>query len=208
MLCATRCTLAREQGQRQQKWPQQRPQRQRSSSSGGSIRHLLPAPPCLAASSSVRLLTLLCFVPPSLLFRTAVQHALGLMYILSRHLLSSQHTVLPPFLPRFCAAVRPALDGTPFLYTLNMSCPQELWPDLEAAFQRGVDSFRCAISSGSLGRFCLGTFGMGLCGPEAFQRGVESFGCAVFSRSWESLFFFGMGMWSGHLAAWGASGAD
>lgn len=40
------------------------------------------------------------------------------------------------------AAVRPGSGGGLFLYTLNMSCPQELWPDLEAAFAAGVDSFR------------------------------------------------------------------
>lgn len=39
-------------------------------------------------------------------------------------------------------AVRPGLDGTPFLYTLNMSCPQDLWEDVQPGFVQGVASFR------------------------------------------------------------------
>ncbi len=39
-------------------------------------------------------------------------------------------------------AVRPGLDGTPFLYTLNMSCPQDLWDDVQPGFAQGVASFR------------------------------------------------------------------
>lgn len=38
--------------------------------------------------------------------------------------------------------MRPGLDGTPFLYTLNMSCPQELWEDALPGFQAGIASFR------------------------------------------------------------------
>jgi len=38
--------------------------------------------------------------------------------------------------------VRPGLDGTPFLYTLNLSCPQELWDDVSAGFAKSVESFR------------------------------------------------------------------
>lgn len=37
---------------------------------------------------------------------------------------------------------RPALDGTPFLYTLNLSCPQQLWDDMEPGFKQAIDSFR------------------------------------------------------------------
>lgn len=36
---------------------------------------------------------------------------------------------------------RPAMDGTPYLYTLNLSCPEELWGELEPLFRRAVDSF-------------------------------------------------------------------
>jgi len=38
-------------------------------------------------------------------------------------------------------AARPALDGSPYLYTLNFSCPQEKWAELEAGFKHGVQSF-------------------------------------------------------------------
>ncbi|EFJ45610.1 hypothetical protein VOLCADRAFT_105895 [Volvox carteri f. nagariensis] len=36
---------------------------------------------------------------------------------------------------------RPAMDGTPYLYTLNLSCPEDLWPDLEPLFRRSAESF-------------------------------------------------------------------
>ncbi|KAG2496712.1 hypothetical protein HYH03_005125 [Edaphochlamys debaryana] len=36
---------------------------------------------------------------------------------------------------------RAGLDGTPYLYTLNLSCPEELWPSLEAPFRKAVQSF-------------------------------------------------------------------
>ncbi|GLI64352.1 hypothetical protein VaNZ11_007592 [Volvox africanus] len=36
---------------------------------------------------------------------------------------------------------RSALDGTPYLYTLNLSCPEDLWPELEPLFRRSVASF-------------------------------------------------------------------
>ncbi|GLC52390.1 hypothetical protein PLESTB_000623800 [Pleodorina starrii] len=36
---------------------------------------------------------------------------------------------------------RPAMDGTPYLYTLNLSCPEDLWPELEPLFRRSVESF-------------------------------------------------------------------
>ncbi|KAI3425257.1 hypothetical protein D9Q98_009025 [Chlorella vulgaris] len=39
-------------------------------------------------------------------------------------------------------AVRPGENGTPFLYTLNMSCPQDLWEDAQGGFARGVASFK------------------------------------------------------------------
>jgi len=39
-------------------------------------------------------------------------------------------------------SVRPGMDGTQYLYTLNLSCPDELWEDLEPCFQKAVSSFR------------------------------------------------------------------
>lgn len=39
-------------------------------------------------------------------------------------------------------AVRPGMDGTPYLFTLNLSCRQEMWDDLQPVFQRCVDSFK------------------------------------------------------------------
>lgn len=36
---------------------------------------------------------------------------------------------------------RTGTDGTPYLYTLNLSCPQELWSELEPQFQKAVASF-------------------------------------------------------------------
>lgn len=32
-------------------------------------------------------------------------------------------------------------DGTPYLYTLNLSCPQDLWPTLSEAFRASAESF-------------------------------------------------------------------
>jgi hypothetical protein len=37
---------------------------------------------------------------------------------------------------------RPASDGTLYLYTLNLSCPEKLWTELQAEFQKSIDSFR------------------------------------------------------------------
>lgn len=37
---------------------------------------------------------------------------------------------------------RPGLDGKPYLYTLNLSCPQGLWSELSGPFQQAVDSFK------------------------------------------------------------------
>ena len=39
-------------------------------------------------------------------------------------------------------AIRPGNDGTPYLYTLNLSCRQEMWDDLLPLFQRCVDSYQ------------------------------------------------------------------
>ncbi|KIY93318.1 PsbP domain-containing protein 5 [Monoraphidium neglectum] len=38
--------------------------------------------------------------------------------------------------------VRPGLDGTPYLYTLNLSCPEGLWEDLSPRFLDSIESFR------------------------------------------------------------------
>lgn len=39
-------------------------------------------------------------------------------------------------------AARPGLEeGSLFLYTLNMACPQEKWSELESAYRHGVESF-------------------------------------------------------------------
>eukprot|EP00890_Picochlorum_soloecismus_P004705 jgi/Picsp_1/5235/NSC_02598-R1_lumen targeted protein len=37
--------------------------------------------------------------------------------------------------------IRPGLDDEIFLYTLNASCPQDKWADLETEFQRMIESF-------------------------------------------------------------------
>lgn len=41
-------------------------------------------------------------------------------------------------------ASRPGLDGTPYLYTLNLSCPQEKWAELEPGYRAAVASFTLA----------------------------------------------------------------
>ncbi|KAK9829939.1 hypothetical protein WJX72_008758 [[Myrmecia] bisecta] len=33
-------------------------------------------------------------------------------------------------------------NGVPYLYTVNMACPEELWPELEPMFQQAIASFR------------------------------------------------------------------
>lgn len=38
--------------------------------------------------------------------------------------------------------VRSLPDGTPYLYTLNLSCREEAWSDLQPQFERAVNSFR------------------------------------------------------------------
>ena len=42
---------------------------------------------------------------------------------------------------RAVTAVRPGLDGELFLYTLNLSCPEERWEDLQEPFLKSVESF-------------------------------------------------------------------
>eukprot|EP00884_Botryococcus_braunii_P001097 jgi/Botrbrau1/10989/Bobra.0234s0014.1 len=37
---------------------------------------------------------------------------------------------------------RPAADGTPYLYTLNLSCPDDIWPTLGPAYRDAVESFK------------------------------------------------------------------
>ncbi len=43
---------------------------------------------------------------------------------------------------RAVTVMREGLDRQPFLYTLNISCPQERWEDLEEPFMRAVESFK------------------------------------------------------------------
>jgi hypothetical protein len=43
---------------------------------------------------------------------------------------------------RAVTVMREGLDHEPFLYTLNVSCPQERWEDLEEPFMRAVESFK------------------------------------------------------------------
>lgn len=38
--------------------------------------------------------------------------------------------------------MRPGLKGTPYLYTLNLSCPEERWEELFPYYQQAIDSFR------------------------------------------------------------------
>lgn len=42
---------------------------------------------------------------------------------------------------------RAGLDGTPYLYTLNLACPQELWDDLQPLFKQAVDDFRLTATT-------------------------------------------------------------
>jgi hypothetical protein len=47
-------------------------------------------------------------------------------------------------------AARPGLEeGSLFLYTLNMACPQEKWSELEAAYRHGVESFALVAKPGT-----------------------------------------------------------
>ena len=38
--------------------------------------------------------------------------------------------------------IRPGLKGTPYLYTLNLSCPEERWDELLPYYQQAIESFR------------------------------------------------------------------
>ena len=39
-------------------------------------------------------------------------------------------------------AYRPGLKGTPFLYTVNLSCPDDAWNELGPLYQQAADTFR------------------------------------------------------------------
>jgi PsbP len=39
-------------------------------------------------------------------------------------------------------AVRRGTDDVDYLYTLNLSCPEKLWSDMQPQFKRSIDSFR------------------------------------------------------------------
>jgi hypothetical protein len=46
---------------------------------------------------------------------------------------------------RHCWSVtsyRPGMDGTPYLYTLTLSCPDEEWPNLGPLYAQAQQSFR------------------------------------------------------------------
>ena len=46
-------------------------------------------------------------------------------------------------------AARPGLDGSLFLYTMNLACPQEKWEELEAAFAHCAESFTLLSTPGA-----------------------------------------------------------
>lgn len=46
-------------------------------------------------------------------------------------------------------SIRPGLDSTPFLYTLNLACPQSLWEDLAPYFRTSAESFALLPTSSS-----------------------------------------------------------
>ncbi|KAK9839951.1 hypothetical protein WJX74_001041 [Apatococcus lobatus] len=73
----------------------------------------------------------------------------GQMYWLFEHSSqgspNSQQTVESKESYRHALAVtgmRPGLKGTPYLYTLNLSCPEERWDELLPYYQQAIDSFR------------------------------------------------------------------
>lgn len=39
------------------------------------------------------------------------------------------------------SATRPGLDGTPYIYSLSLACPEELWGELQVPFMTAVNSF-------------------------------------------------------------------
>eukprot|EP00878_Enallax_costatus_P031048 GHUV01033882.1.p1 GENE.GHUV01033882.1~~GHUV01033882.1.p1 ORF type:complete len:297 (+),score=49.64 GHUV01033882.1:64-954(+) len=71
----------------------------------------------------------------------------GQVYYVYEHTSQGSPTIssLKPETYRHALAVtttRPGLDGAPYLYTLNVSCPQSLWDDLAGPFKTAVDSFQ------------------------------------------------------------------
>ena len=44
-------------------------------------------------------------------------------------------------------AWRPGLGGTPYLYTLNLACPEREWADMQPVFAATVDSFELLTPS-------------------------------------------------------------
>lgn len=43
---------------------------------------------------------------------------------------------------------RPGLDGTPYLYTLTLSCPDEQWPQMAPLYRAAQESFRLTAPTG------------------------------------------------------------
>ncbi|GAB4815892.1 hypothetical protein N2152v2_002938 [Parachlorella kessleri] len=71
----------------------------------------------------------------------------GVRYILYEHVSQGSPTISNRSRETYrhalaVTAMRPGIEGTPFLYTLNLSCPNELWDGLEVPFRRAVESFR------------------------------------------------------------------
>eukprot|EP00882_Tetradesmus_deserticola_P013060 GHRQ01013852.1.p1 GENE.GHRQ01013852.1~~GHRQ01013852.1.p1 ORF type:complete len:310 (+),score=111.44 GHRQ01013852.1:555-1484(+) len=70
----------------------------------------------------------------------------GQTYYLYEHTSQGSPTVANPKAETYRHALavtttRPGLDGQPYLYTLNMSCPQSMWADMADGFKAAVDSF-------------------------------------------------------------------
>ncbi|WIA34603.1 hypothetical protein OEZ86_012923 [Tetradesmus obliquus] len=70
----------------------------------------------------------------------------GQTYFVYEHTSQGSPTVANPRAETYRHALavtttRPGLDGKPYLFTLNMSCPQSLWADMADGFKTAVDSF-------------------------------------------------------------------
>lgn len=47
------------------------------------------------------------------------------------------------------STTRPGLGGTPYIYSLSLACPEELWSELQAPFLTAVNSFTLTEPSGA-----------------------------------------------------------
>lgn len=78
----------------------------------------------------------------------------GGSYFLYEHLSQGSPTLLEQTKETFRHALaatttRPGLDGSPYLYTLNLSCRQDMWDDLEPLFRQSLSSFRLLPTTNS-----------------------------------------------------------